>query len=283
MFQRASATLPTGAIRTSTASPWSQVIERPDPCGHFVQLYQADHNALSRNVGQYIRNGLEDGESVLVIAGPEHSIDFRRSVRDLGGDPEKAISERRLAFFDASTTLSKFMVDGQPDWGLFESTIGEAVRHVHPGTEFANLRAYGEMVGILWKARLYSAAIRLEQFWNKLLSRWSFSLYCSYAIDVFGTEFDPNLLDGLLSTHTHLLPAETEGRLESSINCAMDEILGAKASLVRTQIKASYRPSWAIMPVGETIALWLRQNLPAEAGRILSRARELYVTFPCLQ
>lgn len=175
------------------------------------------------------------------------------------------------------------MVNGQPDWELFESAVSEAVRQVHPGTEFAHVRAYGEMVGILWKARQYSAAIRLEQFWNKLLSRWRFSLYCSYAIDVFGTEFDANLLDGLLSTHTHLLPAESGGRLESSINCAMDEILGAEASLVRNRIKTSDRPSWAIMPVGETIALQLRRKVPSEAGRILSRARELYESAPCLQ
>jgi len=248
-----------------------------------VQLYHADHSALSRNVAQYISKGLERGEGVLVIAAPEHSSDFRCRVRELGEDPDTAISEKRLAFFDAATTLAKFMVNGQPDWDLFEGAISDAVRQVHSGTEFARMRAYGEMVGILWKARQYSAAIRLEQFWNKLLSRWSFSLYCSYAIDVFGTEFDNDLLDGLLSTHTHLLPAETEGRLESSVHNAMDEILGPKASGVRAQIKASYRPSWAIMPVGETIALWLRHNLPAEAGRILSRARELYETSPRVQ
>jgi hypothetical protein len=247
-----------------------------------VQLYQADHSALSRNVGLYIWNGLERGDGVLIIAGPEHSSDFRCSVRDLGGDPETAIGEKRLAFFDAATTLARFMVNGEPDWDLFERAIGEAVRQVQ-ATEFAHMRAYGEMVGILWNARQYSAAIRLEQFWNKLLSRWSFSLYCSYAIDIFGTDFDPNLLDGLLSTHTHLLPADTEGRLENSLRRAMDEVLGAEASGVRTLIKAGYRPSWAIMPVGETIALWLRQNMPAEAGHILSRARELYETPHCLQ
>lgn len=32
--------------------------------------------------------------------------------------------------------------------------------------------------------------IRLEQLWNKLLEQSSFSLYCAYAVDIFGKDFD---------------------------------------------------------------------------------------------
>jgi hypothetical protein len=86
------------------------------------------------------------------------------------------------------------------------------------------------MVGILWKSRQYAAAVRLEQFWNKLLSRSSFSLYCAYRIDVFGIEFHGAALDALLCTHTHLVPAEMNGSCESAINRAIEEIVGSSSS-----------------------------------------------------
>jgi MEDS: MEthanogen/methylotroph, DcmR Sensory domain len=174
--------------------------------------------------------------------------------------------------------LARFMVNGQPDWDLFQNAVKEAMQGLQPWAEHAGLRAYGEMVGILWNARQFAAAVRLEQFWNKLLSQSRFSLYCAYAIDVFGKEFQISALDSLLCAHTHVVPAETDGRLEASLNTAMEEVLGPKTGGLRVLIKANYRPSWAVLPAGEGIALWLRNNLPEQADRILSRARQLYET-----
>lgn len=75
-------------------------------------------------------------------------------------------------------TLGRFMLAGQPDWDAFENTIAAAMRSVRPAHDRAGLRAYGEMVGVLWKNRQFSAAVRLPQFWNRLLSRMSFTLFC---------------------------------------------------------------------------------------------------------
>ena len=85
-------------------------------------------------------------------------------------------------------------------------------------------RAYGEMVGILWKARQFAAAIRLEQLWSKLLEQASFSLYCAYQIDVFGRDQDLFNLDDVLCTHTHLVPSQANGALEAALNRAMEEV-----------------------------------------------------------
>jgi hypothetical protein len=64
--------------------------------------------------------------------------------------------------------------------------------------------------------------------------------------------------------------------MEPAINLAMEEILGPHAHDLKLLIKANYRPSWAAMPRGESTALWLRSNLPNQADRILTRAREHY-------
>jgi hypothetical protein len=193
----------------------------------------------------------------------------------LGSEVELAVQTRQLVFLDAQETLSRFMRAGQPDWTLFEDTVGHAMRQVHPAGDNAGLRAYGEMVGILWKARQFSAAIRLEQFWNKLLAHSSFSLFCGYAIDVFGKDFQISSLDAILCTHTHVVPA-TNSNLETAISRAMEEILGPDAAHLKLLIKANFRPSWAVMPIGESMALWLRSHLPRQADLILGRAWHLH-------
>jgi MEDS: MEthanogen/methylotroph, DcmR Sensory domain len=101
------------------------------------------------------------------------------------------------------------MLAGQPNWDRFETVIRRAMREVRPARDHGGLRAYGEMVGLLWSARQFSAAIRLEQFWNKLLARSSFHLYCAYSIEVSERESQIHALDGVLSTHTNLIPNHT--------------------------------------------------------------------------
>jgi hypothetical protein len=256
-------------------SPWDKLLERPHSRGHFVQLYEADEPALTTNVGRYLWEGLRQGDGVLVIATPQHQSLFSSHLDRLGADLSALSSTRQLVILDAQHMLDQFMGGGMPDWPRFERVVRQAMREVR-GVGHAGLRAYGEMVGVLWKARHFAAAIRLEQLWNKLLEQSSFSLYCAYAIDVFGKEFAVANLEGVLCTHTHLVPSQPDGTLESALNLSMGEILGPNADELRVLIKADFRPEWAVMPFAEAIVLWLRKNLPEQADRIVARARHHY-------
>jgi hypothetical protein len=168
------------------------------------------------------------------------------------------------------------MVDGQPDWCLFEKVICAALRQVHPKHDVEGVHAYGEMVALLWEARQFAAAQRLEQLWNKLLERSSISLFCAYSLDVFGNDCEVENLENLLCLHTHLIPADSHGLLEPALHRSMDEVLGTQADELRRTIKTNYRASWAVMPSAENIVLWLRKDLPAQAEHIISRARDDY-------
>jgi len=255
-------------------TPWSRVIERPHPGGHFVQLYDSDEAPLIANVSQYIGEGLRQGEGVLVIASQEHRQAFTRRLESEGADMARLLSNRQLVMWDARQALGEFMVGGQPDWPLFESTVRGAMRQVRPREGWAELRAYGEMVSLLWQARQFAAAIRLEQLWNKLLEQSAFSLYCAYAIDLFGKDCELANLDGILCTHTHLVPGRADGALETALYRSIHEILGTEPGELRLRMKSNDRPSWAVMPSAERIVLWLRKNLPEEAERILERAAD---------
>lgn len=269
--------LPTAVRCAISQIPWDHVLEETAPHRHLVQLYDTDEQALVSNVGLYLAEGLKRGEPALVIAGAEHRTAFVRELERLGADVEPAMRNGRLALIDAAETLADFMVDGQPDWARFEATIGVAIRSVRMKTNQRMVRAYGEMVGILWSEGRFSAAIRLEEFWNTILKSNAMNLFCAYPIDLFGKEFrTAGAFDAILCAHSHLLPAAMNGRLEGAVNRAMDEILGAKAGRVKDELKAAFRESWARLPQAEAVMLCLRAHLPDRADEVLSRVRYHY-------
>jgi MEDS: MEthanogen/methylotroph, DcmR Sensory domain len=187
-------------------SPWDRLLERPS-CGHLVQLYQrSNESALINNVALYLSEGLRRDELALAITTPEHRVLLLHGLESLGVDTRAALRNKRLVWLDAHETLSRFIMSGWPDWNRFETVVGGAVRDLKPNEESASFRAYGEMVNILWRARQYAAALRLEQFWNKLLSRFSFSLYCAYCVESMDEKNRSVMLNDVLSAHTHTIP-----------------------------------------------------------------------------
>jgi len=249
----------------------ASLLDQPQAEEHFVQLYGKDDSLLIRNVSRYVREGLRRGDGLLVIATAEHRGSL---VRQLNGDPPyaRAVLEGRLVFLDAEKTLGRFMVDGQPDQGRFESVIGEALGRVRSRAGHTGTRAYGEMVGVLWQDGQISAAVRLEELWNQLLQQSDVALYCAYPIDVLSPEFQHGSMDLLMCAHTHLVP--TDPGLEDALDRAMDEVLGGRVDGLRKLIQSNHRPAWASVPKAEAIILWLRNNLPGSAEKILARARE---------
>jgi hypothetical protein len=243
-----------------------------DPhAGHLVQLYGSDPLPLARNVGRYLAEGLERGEAAVIIAARAHRDAFAAELEARGADSAAATRDDRLVVLDADETLARFMVDGQPDWDRFEASVGTVVRALaaaHP----AGVRAYGEMVGVLWQAGRFAAAIRLEGFWNVLLGASDIRLFCAYPIDVCGDDFTVADVDALLCAHTHVLPSGAT--VEASLERAMADVLGTPAEGLRVLIEAHRPPAWAALPRAEATILWLRQNLPQHTAAILARARE---------
>ena len=242
-------------------SPWTKILDHPDD-DHLVQFYGSDENALAANVTKYLAEGLKGRESAIVIATPAHIALFSRAFHDAGP---------RIAWLGAEQTLAEFMVEGMPDWDRFQQTIVPAIQSIR--AESTGLRAYGEMVGLLWIAGKYAAAIRLEQYWNRLLGRSSFNLFCGYPIDILSKDFDPEVVDALLCSHSHIVPAGPR-TLEASLCQAMEEVLGSKPETAEAAMKDQrFRARWGILPRSEALILWLRRYLPEQADEILSRAK----------
>jgi hypothetical protein len=246
------------------------VIDDPH-AGHLVQMYGKDTAPLVRSVGRYLADGLAAGEGAVVIAAAAHRDAFLAELVALGADPGASAAAGRLVVLDAHETMARFVVDGQPDRELFEATVRPVLTALRTRCP-AGVRAYGEMVGVMWEAAHFAAAIRLEQFWNALLRDGGFRLFCGYPIDVCGDAFTPADVDAVMSTHTHVVPTGSE--LEPALERAMQDVLGTSASALRRLMDADCRPAWAALPRAEATILWLRDNVPNLTGAILTRTRE---------
>jgi anti-sigma regulatory factor (Ser/Thr protein kinase) len=123
----------------------------------------------------------------IVIATEAHCRAFAEAL-DVGGiDSAEARAEERLLFLDAATTMAAFIHDGQIDRDAFHKVVGGLLRVAAESGRA--IRAYGEMVSLLWDAGDVVGAIELETLWNELGCELPFSLYCAYpASSVFGSE-----------------------------------------------------------------------------------------------
>ena len=76
------------------------------------------------------------------------------------------------------------------------------------------IRAFGEMVDLLCERGNPTGAARLEELWNRLARRRSFSLLCGYRIDVFDRDAQISVLPEICRSHSHVLPVDDPARLE---------------------------------------------------------------------
>jgi hypothetical protein len=94
------------------------------------------------------------------------------------------------------------MADGTVHARLFNHVVGATfteVARIHPKR---TIRAYGEMVNVLWKDGLTAAAIRLETLWNELAKSHDFKLLCSYSM---GNFYKDASVGEITRQHSHLL------------------------------------------------------------------------------
>jgi excisionase family DNA binding protein len=204
---------------------------------HTVQFYEADE-FLSGTVGSVISGSLRAGAPVVLIATAPHRDAFIAHLEQDGIDVRAACESRQLSLHDARALLDSFLVDGMPDRDRFQATVGEIVRESMESRPRARMRAYGEMVDILWTEGRMDAAIRLEELWNELGRGQTFSLLCSYRLDSFRDPDQAERFMQVCGQHSHVLPAESY-RLDAKLEESMREIalLQQQARSLENEVK----------------------------------------------
>ena len=169
---------------------------------HAVQFYGSDES-LFATVASFLGEGLIAQQPAIMIATPAHRIAIEEHLCRRMIDCETARHEGELVVLDAEDTLSLFMVNGQPDAEMFEANVGRLIQQVLAGRNRTTIRAYGEMVDVLWKAGESQAAINLEILWNKLALKYNFALLCGYAMGSFYKQTQQ--LEQIAALHSHVV------------------------------------------------------------------------------
>lgn len=252
-----------------TTTNWPELLKQPSGGDHFVQVYQ-DEVFLCEAVAEYLGTGLRRGEGAIIIALPPHREAFIRQLEDDGFPAREALHRGQLVVLDADETLARFTPGGMPDWQTFHALIGGVIAKVR--LDYPTVRAYGEMVDVLWQRGERDAAMRLEEFWNDLAKLQTFSLLCAYYIDNLDASAYAGPLECVCKVHTHLIPTCDYARFDEAVIEASREVLEEPLSQMLLALSASHRPATA-MPEGQATLLWLKRNMPRTADKVLAQVR----------
>ena len=258
-------------MTTPAAVPnWPDLLRNPPADGHFVQVYQ-DEVFLCQAVCEYVRTGLSRGEGVIIIARPSHAAAFVQQLENDGVGARAAVAAGQLVVLDAEETLARFTAQGMPDWQSFHALIGGVMAKLR--LDYPAVRAYGEMVDVLWQRGEREAALRLEEFWNDIAKLQTFSLLCAYAMDPLDPSAYGGPLECVCKVHTHLIPAHDYGRFNDAVLEASREVLDQPLSEMLLSMAQRHAPS-TDMPQGQATLLWLKRNMPRTADKVLAQTKE---------
>ncbi len=173
------------------------------PGDHAVAFYQ--ESELAGLVGGYLQSAIVGGGSAVLVGTPEHRSEINRWLTQAGVDVAGAWADGSYVVLDARETMSRFMVNGQPDAAAFWETISPVLAAA--ASKQGPARVFGEMVAVLWDMRLPDAAIELEALWNEISSHYPFGLLCAYPATVMTQEQQSDSVAQICCAHSAVIGA----------------------------------------------------------------------------
>lgn len=195
-----------GWNRASHQVFWGEIA----PCEHVVQIYESDNVFLDLLSG-YVRGGIDAGESVVIIATAAHIDSLNERLNKSGLLVSELTKTSQYIPLDAEVTLSKFMVNGWPDENLFNQLVNEVI--LKAKNDGRKVRAFGEMVAILWAKGQIGATVRLEHLWNKFCETQAFCLFCAYPKSGFTQDAAESVMH-ICSAHSKMITSAGKGRTD---------------------------------------------------------------------
>jgi hypothetical protein len=147
------------------------------PCDHVLQIYE-DNDVFMEMLAGFVGSGINAGDSVIIIATPVHITSLEKRLNAHGINIEALVKADCYIPLDAEKTLAKFMVNNWPDETLFMELVSDLIRRAAKNGR--KVRAFGEMVALLWAQGFNGATVHLEHLWNKFCQQHELSLFCAY-------------------------------------------------------------------------------------------------------
>ena len=254
---------------------WRELVREPGSERHLVQLYR-EPSFLANAVAGWALPALERGGCAILIGVPANTALVFARLQEEGIDVDAVREEGRLVVVDASWLLAQFMAGRSPDAERFKAhvvAILDAAREARRVPD-AEIRAWGEMVNLLWQNGNAPAAQALETMWNEVIdAQPGLRLLCSYALDNLDPGTHAGALHDVCAGHSQLIPEEDEARFEIALGDALVDVFGEQeAGIVRT-LFARQRRMPITMPPAEAVLVALHETQPEVAKRVLSSTK----------
>ena len=230
---------PSEALRFPT--PGSVAARRHTPndaaiaSSHIVQFYEND-SFLCETVADFLADGIRAGQPVVIIATEPHRKDIALRLKAKGLDTEGSMRRESCLWLDARETLTTFMVGTTPDRDLFYARVGAALESSRRSTPHSGVRAYGEMVDLLWKDGNAKGAVQLEALWNELGRTQRFTLLCAYALGNFSEETHGSGFIDICRQHEHVIPTEEYTQADEDARLREISRLQQQAQMLKSEI-----------------------------------------------
>lgn len=147
------------------------------PCDHMVQIYENEKIFLDTLEG-FAGTGFLANDSVVIIATSKHLDALNARLISQGFDLNALTAADQYIPIDAEDLLSILLVDGWIDENIFNTFITDIVNRAKQRN--GKVRAFGEMVAVLWAQGNCGATVQLENLWNQLHGKSPFTLFCAY-------------------------------------------------------------------------------------------------------
>ncbi|HVL35031.1 MAG TPA: MEDS domain-containing protein [Burkholderiales bacterium] len=259
-------------LQRSCHSSWKDLLARPAPGAHVLQIYDADE-FLADAVGHYAAEGLQAGEGVVLTGTRGHLRAIHERLGALGIDAAAAARRGQLAAIDAETALPAVLIDGWPQDDAFQSAVGRMFA-ASRAAGFERLRWWGEMTSVLASHGQEQASFRLEALGGELAREQGMSVFCSHLTNKFEPRaYRDGPLVELCRLHSHLIPAQDYVQHRLVVNRAIEEVLGPLQGPL-LQSLMSWRAGDCDMPSSQAMLLWIRETMPERLPQVLLRALE---------
>jgi hypothetical protein len=178
------------------------------PAAHLVHFY-ATAEGLAQSLCSFFAQPLKRGETVVIVARPEHRRALDAALRQAGVDLAAEIRSGRYVALDVDETLETVLDDGRPSQELFD-------RHAKPLVLDAKRRTgqvhvYGELVSTLVGRGDVVTAMQVEDMWGEFLRETPFPLVCGYPREILEGDL-AGVIDGVASVHDAFVTARTAAR-----------------------------------------------------------------------
>ncbi|KAI8903662.1 hypothetical protein DFJ77DRAFT_505484 [Powellomyces hirtus] len=174
---------------------------------HIVQFWETEEYLFNIVVG-FVAPALTARDAVVIIATKEHLAGVEATLAERGFNVAKRQQKGQLTLIDALDALSVLQLkDGTISATKFQELVGTLIRRLDRQYQ-GRICVFGEIVDILAARGQYDRSVDLEELWNGLQERHSFTLLCGYNLNNFRDQAHKDAFLNVCSTHSKVTPGE---------------------------------------------------------------------------